>query len=43
MVCLGTETFTSRQFTRIGIWMTVIGYVLLLVFALTWWKFLGYI
>jgi len=43
MVCLGTETFTSKQFTRIGVWMTVIGYVLLLVFALTWWKFLGYI
>jgi di/tricarboxylate transporter len=42
MVCLGTETFTSKQFTRIGIWVTVIGYVLLLVFALTWWKFLGY-
>lgn len=43
MVCLGTETFTSRQFTKIGIWLTVIGYALLLVFALTWWKFLGYV
>ena len=43
MVCLGTETFTSRQFTRIGIWLTVLGYALLLVFALTWWKFLGYV
>ncbi len=43
MVCLGTETFTSRQFTRIGLWLTGIGYVLLLVFALTWWKFLGYV
>lgn len=43
MVCLGTETFTSKQFTKIGIWLSVIGYALLLVFALTWWKFLGYV
>lgn len=43
MVCLGTETFTSKQFTKIGIWLTVIGYALLLIFALTWWKFLGYV
>lgn len=43
MVCLGTETFTSRQFTKIGIWLTVIGYALLLLFALTWWKLLGYV
>ena len=43
MVCLGTETFTSKQFTKIGLWLTLIGYALLLVFALTWWKFLGYI
>jgi len=43
MVCLGTETFTSKQFTRIGLWLTGIGYVLMLVFALTWWKFLGYV
>lgn len=43
MVCLGTETFTSKQFTKIGIWLTVIGSVLLLVFELTWWKFPGYI
>lgn len=43
MVCLGTETFTSRQFTRIGLWLTGIGYALMLVFALTWWKFLGYV
>lgn len=43
MVCLGTETFTSKQFTKIGIWLTVIGYLLVLAFALTWWKFLGYV
>ncbi len=43
MVCLGTETFTSKQFTRIGLWLTLIGYALLLLFALTYWKFLGYV
>lgn len=41
MVCLGTETFTSRDFTRVGLWLTALGYALLLVFALTWWRFLG--
>jgi len=35
MVCLGTETFTSRQFTKIGLWLTGIGYALMLIFALT--------
>ncbi|MGG2398414.1 DASS family sodium-coupled anion symporter [Pseudomonas sp. SH1-B] len=42
MVCIGTDTFTSRQFLRTGIWLTVIGYVLMLVFALTWWRWLGW-
>jgi anion transporter len=42
MVCMGTETFTARQFARIGIWLTVIGFVLMIVFALTWWKYLGW-
>jgi len=42
MVCLGTETFTARQFARIGIPVTVIGYLLMLVFALTYWKWLGW-
>lgn len=43
MVCLGTETFTSRQFTRVGLWLTVLGYALLLAFAATWWRLLGLI
>lgn len=41
MVCLGTDTFTPRQFTRIGLVLTLAGYLMLLVFAATWWKFLG--
>ena len=41
MVCMGTDTFTPRQFTRVGLYLTVIGYLLLLLFAATWWKILG--
>ncbi|EMP0005968.1 anion permease, partial [Escherichia coli] len=37
----GTDTFTPRQFTRVGLYLTVIGYLLLLLFAATWWKILG--
>ncbi len=43
MVCIGTETFTARQFLRTGIWLTLVGYLLMLVFALTWWRWLGWI
>lgn len=43
MVCLSTETFTPTQFARIGIVLTIIGYILMLVFALTWWRWLGWI
>lgn len=43
MVCLATNTFTPRQFIKIGILLTVIGYLILLIFAATWWKFLGLI
>lgn len=42
MVCIGTETFTSRQFLRTGVWLTLVGYLLMLVMALTWWKWLGW-
>ncbi|MNM76841.1 Sodium:sulfate symporter transmembrane region [compost metagenome] len=42
MVCLGTETFTAKQFARVGIVVTLIGYGLMLVFAATWWQWLGW-
>ncbi|MBX8517331.1 anion permease [Pseudomonas cichorii] len=42
MVCLGTETFDARQFARVGIPMTLIGYALMLVFGMTYWKWLGW-
>lgn len=41
MVCLGTETFDAKQFAKVGILITVIGYVLMLVFAMTYWKWIG--
>ena len=43
MVCLATETFTAKQFARVGIAVTVLGYLLLLLFAATWWRWLGWI
>lgn len=42
-VCLGTETFNGRQFARIGIPVTVIGYAMMLLFAATYWRWLGWV
>lgn len=41
MVCLGTETFNAKQFAKVGILITIIGYILMLVFAATYWKWIG--
>ncbi|MBI0331277.1 DASS family sodium-coupled anion symporter [Burkholderia plantarii] len=43
MVCLGTDTFTARQFAKVGIVISVIGYALLLVFGATYWRWLGWL
>lgn len=43
MVCLGTDTFTPKQFARVGILITLAGYVSLLLFAGTYWRWLGWI
>lgn len=43
MVCIGTGTFTAGQFRSVGIWLTAIGYAMLLLFAATWWRWLGWI
>lgn len=43
MVCLGTDTFNARQFAKVGIAITIIGYLLMLVFAGTYWKWLGWL
>lgn len=42
MVCLGTETFNARQFAKVGIVITIVGYLLMLAFAGTYWKWLGW-
>lgn len=41
MVCIGTETFTSKQFIKVGLAVTLVGYGLMLVLAATWWPLLG--
>lgn len=43
MVCLGTDTFTPKQFARVGILITLVGYASLLLFAGTYWRWLGWI
>ena len=43
MVCLGTDTFNAKEFARVGIPLTIIGYVLMLIMALTYWPLLGWI
>lgn len=41
MVCIGTHTFTSGQFAKVGVPVTLIGYGLMLLMAATWWHWLG--
>ena len=42
MVAYGTDTFAARDFVRTGIVITIVGYALVLVFAATYWSWLGY-
>jgi len=42
MLAFGTDTFESRDFIRVGIVLTVVAYVTLLIFAATYWRWLGY-
>ena len=41
MVAYGTDTFEVRDFIRTGVPLTVIAYLLILVFSATYWKWLG--
>lgn len=41
ILAFGTDTFTAKQCMRVGIPITIVGYVVLLVFAQTYWKVLG--
>jgi anion transporter len=42
MVCFGTETFNGKQFAKVGVPVTIIGYLLMLLFAVTYWRWLGW-
>ncbi len=41
MIAYGTETFEVKDFIKIGIPLTIIAYVLVLIFGATYWKWLG--
>jgi di/tricarboxylate transporter len=41
MVAYASGAFTTRDFLRTGAWVTVIGYVLLLVMSATYWRWTG--
>jgi solute carrier family 13 (sodium-dependent dicarboxylate transporter), member 2/3/5 len=43
MLAFGTETFAARDFIRVGLVLTVVAYALLLLFAATYWHWLGYV
>lgn len=42
MVAYGTETFDVRDFVRTGLVLTLLAYVLTLIFGATYWRWLGY-
>jgi solute carrier family 13 (sodium-dependent dicarboxylate transporter), member 2/3/5 len=43
MLAYGTGTFEARDFIRVGVVLTVIAYAMLLLFAATYWRWLGYV
>ncbi|MDK9852545.1 SLC13 family permease [Staphylococcus equorum] len=43
MLAYGTETFTVKDFLKTGIPITVIGYLLIVLFSFTYWQWIGLI
>ena len=43
MLAFGTGTFSARDFIRVGAVLTLVAYALLLLFAATYWRWLGYV
>ena len=41
MLAYGPGTFTVKQFIRVGIPLTVVGYLLVLLLSATYWKWIG--
>lgn len=42
MIAYGTDTFEARDFVRTGLVVTLAAFALLVVFALTYWPWMGY-
>src|SRR5690606_5485497 len=42
MIAYGTDTFDARDFVRTGLVLTAAAFALLVVFALTYWPWMGY-
>jgi anion transporter len=43
MIAYGTDTFAAKDFVRTGVVITAAAMVLLVVFALTYWSWMGYL
>ena len=41
-IAYGTGTFDARDFVRTGFMITLAGFVLLVIFSLTYWPWMGY-
>ncbi|WP_439590299.1 SLC13 family permease [Hydrogenophaga sp.] len=42
MIAYGTDTFEARDFVRTGLVITLVAMLLLVIFALTYWPWMGY-
>jgi anion transporter len=42
MLAYGTDTFTARDFIKVGLVITVLSYALLMMMGATYWSWLGY-
>jgi sodium-dependent dicarboxylate transporter 2/3/5 len=43
MVAYGTGTFAARDFVRTGVAITILAYLLTMLFGATYWRWLGYV
>ena len=41
MLAYGTETFTAKDYLKVGLPLTVVGYILVILFSATYWQWLG--
>ncbi|SQI96319.1 putative sodium:sulfate symporter protein [Staphylococcus lugdunensis] len=43
MLAYGTGTFTVKDFLKTGVPLTIVGYILIVIFSMTYWNWLGLI